>query len=434
MKNMRSRAGESGGGGPFSPARAHFLFACLVTAYFFSFFFRISASVVLPEQAARIGMGAALTGFVSSLYYYAYSVMQAVSGALHDRFGPLKVVAGGMALAAVGTGLLVFEPSAFSLGAWRLLTGIGLAPMYGGALVYQASAFSPDKYVLYSSITLSLGALGAIVSVAPLGWFLDALGLSATFAGLAGISLAMAFLLWRERVYDPVPAQPVFAHQPPRSVISRLREAFGMIVSSSYLRNLLVVWSVSAAALLSYQGLWAVSWYRTAYGVSAQEARNWASLISIGMFLGTVLLGRFWGRTEQRFRAMRFWSLFNGFSWMALLLSVAFRLPLPLSGMCGFCVGAANGLCAVHYASATKEQAAGANTGALLGTMNTVVIFVAVVFQWGTGAVISLFPGEQPGQLTSQGFLVCFSLVTLLILGSLFSLKALREPAGFTER
>ncbi len=68
-----------------------------------------------------------------------------------------------------------------------------------------------------------------------------------------------------------------------------------MIVSSSYLRNLLVVWSVSASAQLSYQGLWAVSWYRTAYGVPASEARNWASLISIGMFLGTVMLGRFWG-------------------------------------------------------------------------------------------------------------------------------------------
>lgn len=434
MKNSLSRSSVSAGASVLSPGRAHFLFGCLVTAYFFSFFFRVSASVVLPDQAARIGMGAALTGFISSLYYYAYAVMQAVSGALHDRFGPLKVMAGGMALAALGTVMLVFEPSPFTLGTWRLLTGIGLAPMYGGALVYQASAFTPDKYVFYSSVTLSLGALGAIVSVVPLGWFLDALGLSSTFAGLAGVSLAMAFLLWKERAYDPVPARPVFAGQPPRSVISRLREAFGMIVSSSYLRNLLVVWSVSASAQLSYQGLWAVSWYRTAYGVPASEARNWASLISIGMFLGTVLLGRFWGRTEHRFRAMCFWSLFNGLSWTALLLSVAFRLPLPLAGLCGFFVGVANGLCAVHYASATKERAGGANTGALLGTMNTVVIFLAVVFQWGTGAIISLFPGEQPGEFTSLGFLVCFSLVTLVILGSLLSLRALRNPGSLSER
>jgi hypothetical protein len=145
-----------------------------------------------------------------------------------------------------------------------------------------------------------------------------------------------------------------------------------------------------------------------------------------------VILGRFWGRTEDRFRAMCFWSLFNGLSWTALLLSVAFGLPLPLAGVCGFCVGAANGLCAVHYASATKEQAGGANTGALLGTMNTVVIVLAVVFQWGTGAIISLFPGEQPGELTSLGFLVCFTLVTLVILGSLFSLRALRNPRGLS--
>gem|GEM_PF-5266816 len=54
-----------------NPANAllHFLFGLLVMAYFFSFFFRVSAAVVLPRLASEMGMTAAMTGFVSSLYY-----------------------------------------------------------------------------------------------------------------------------------------------------------------------------------------------------------------------------------------------------------------------------------------------------------------------------------------------------------------------------
>ena len=411
-----------------SPARANFIFGCLVTAYFFSFFSRVSASVVVPQQAASLGMSAAMAGFISSLYFYTYSVMQAVSGALHDRFGPLKVMAAGMVLSALGTVLLVFEPSTPSLGAWRFLSGIGLAPMFSGALVYQAGAFSPDRYVFYSSLTLAVGALGAVVSVAPLGWSLDSLGLSRTFAVLTVASLVIAALIWNQRGNDPVPAPARGANTPHRSLPSRLRGAFRTIFQSSYLRNILVLWAVTTAAFLALQGLWAVSWYKTAYGVSLGEARNWASLISMGMFLGSMLLGKYWGGPEHRFRAMAFWSLFNGFSWVGLVLSVALSAPLAVAGTWGFCVGAANGLTAVHFVSAVKEYADGIDTGAILGTMNSVITLTVVISQWGTGVIIGLFPSSTVGEFTAAGFLACFSIVALAALACLFSLKALRKP------
>ncbi len=410
-----------------SSRRAHFLFLCLVSAYFFSFFFRISASVVLPQQASTLGMSAALTGFISSLYYYAYSVMQSVSGALHDRFGPLRVVAAGMLVAAAGTLLLVLRSSEWTLGAWRLFTGLGLAPMFGGALVYQAGAFSPEKYVFYSSITISVGAFGAVASVAPLGLALDSFGLPATFAGLAALSISMSILLWKERTFDPVVRRAPSAGQKPQSILSRLKEALRLIRGSRYLKALLILWTVSAGALLSFQGLWAVSWYQTAYGVAATTARNWASLVSVGMFIGTAVLGGFWWRPEDRFRGVCFWTVFNAVSWVALLVSVALRLPLSVAGSCGFLIGAANGLIAVQAASAAKEQVETAKTGALLGTMNMIVIFVVVLFQWGTGILINLFPGAQPGEFTERGFLVCFLVVALFLAVSLLALFALRQ-------
>ena len=57
------------------PVLVHVLFGLLVLAYFFAFFFRVSAAVILPRLASEIGMSAAMTGFLSSLYYYSYAAV-----------------------------------------------------------------------------------------------------------------------------------------------------------------------------------------------------------------------------------------------------------------------------------------------------------------------------------------------------------------------
>ena len=77
------------------------IYSMLVSAYFFSYFFRVSSSVSLPIIAGEWGMSASLVGLISSLYFYAYAFMQPVSGALNDRFGPMKVVSLGMATSGV---------------------------------------------------------------------------------------------------------------------------------------------------------------------------------------------------------------------------------------------------------------------------------------------------------------------------------------------
>ncbi len=58
------------------------LFLLLVGSFFLTVFFRISASVVLPMEGERLGMSAALVGFISSVHFYAYAFLQPVSGIL----------------------------------------------------------------------------------------------------------------------------------------------------------------------------------------------------------------------------------------------------------------------------------------------------------------------------------------------------------------
>lgn len=180
------------------------LFMVLAGSFFLTVFFRISASVILPLEGERLGMSASLVGFISSVHFYAYAMMQPVSGILHDRYGPVRVVTCGLLITAASCLLLTVVRTPLSLGIWRLVSGLGVSPMYSATLVFMAFAFPAERYCFYAGINFAVSSLGAIVSVAPLGFVLDNFGLPATFAILSGTSLLMALFLGRSFKGDHV--------------------------------------------------------------------------------------------------------------------------------------------------------------------------------------------------------------------------------------
>lgn len=405
----------------------HFLFGLLVTAYFLSFFFRVSAAVILPRLAVELGMSAAMTGFVSSLYYYAYAAVQPLCGSLNDRWGPLRVVAVGLVVTAAGAAIFMFASTPWSLAAGRLLTGLGLAPMFSGALVYQATAFPPRNYAFYASITIALGNLGAVVSVGPLGAAIDRWGRSSVFLLLALTSLALAGLLIMKRKADPVRASARQTARSRGSFWGHFRLGFSTLGSSREIRSLTLLWGVSVAALLAFQGLWSVAWYETAYGVTSSLARNWASATGIGVMAGTLLGGRFSPGPEGRMKAIGLGLSLNLGAWVALWLGIALRLPLWVTGTLGFLLGSATGLLVVHFASALNEMTPRPRAGAVLGVVNMLVMVAVIVFQWGTGAILGRFPGTQPGSYSPLGFLVTFGAAIAVVALSAMALGGMKN-------
>jgi MFS family permease len=405
----------------------HFLFGLLVMAYFLSFFFRVSAAVVLPRLASEMGMTAGMTGFVSSLYYYAYASMQPLCGSLNDRWGPLRVVGAGLVVTSAGAALFMSASTPWTLAAGRLLTGLGLAPMFSGALVYQATAFPAHRYAFYSSVTLAFGNLGAVVSVGPLGAAIDRWGRASVFLALSIASLLLSGLLFMRAKSDPVRLAVHGAHRSVVPFTTHLRAGFSALRASREHRCVATLWGVSVGALLAFQGLWSVAWYQAAYGVEASTARFWAGAVGIGVMAGTLLSGSGSQRPDERMKSLRRGLALNLGAWVALWLGFALRLPLAVSGILGCLLGAATGVLVVHFASALNEMTPRSRTGSVLGVVNMLVMVSVIVFQWGTGAILGRFPGAGPGSYPPLGYLTTFGLAIALVAASSLAFRGMRH-------
>ena len=405
------------------------LFIILTSSFFLTVFFRISASVILPLEGERLGMSASLVGFISSVHFYAYALMQPVSGILHDRYGPVRVVTCGLLLTAASCLLLTIVRTPFTLGVWRLVSGFGVSPMYSATLVFLAFAFPAERYCFYAGINFALSSMGAIVSVAPLGFALDTFGIPATFALLAGTCFLMAIFLGRRSKLDPMRRAAEDEKRTLSSIFPGIGRAVLFIFRNRRVRSLMIIWAVSSASLLSFQGLWGVSWFAAAFNASPGSARFWSSLISVGMMLGPLMAGGVVLSPEKLPRIIRRVSSLNAVAWLLLLGVTVSGLPVWTGGAAALILGAISGLRGVFALAGVTALAPSREKGVVFGAMNMMAVLSAVVFQWGTGIVIDRFPAGQPGVYTAEGYFTAFLLVSCAMGASLLALPALgKEP------
>ncbi len=392
-------------------------YVLLTFCYFFTAFYRISASVVMPALALEIGMSGALTGFISSLFFYAYAAAQPLGGAFNDRFGPGKVVSAGISIAAAGA--LCFSlsssPVLFALG--RFLMGLGMGPMLSGSLVFIGKSAMRYRYTLYAGIILTFGNIGAVVSVYPLGASIDLWGRRSVFIGLAVVNLVLAAALMLSARNTP------FFHgssSPPR-IRRGMRQAARYILSTPQLSRMLIPWVLIMGSIMALQGLWAVSWFQAAYSITFLTAQGYASFISIGIMVGH-FAGGFILPTASHRRLMIIAST-SVYAVLFLLFwtSMALTLPVILTAALGFFLGTMVGISFDHMIAGTNDVSPAGKKGSVFGVMNIFPFIGAILFQWLTGVGISTFPD---GVLSAQAFQAVFAWVTAVVfLGALLLFK-----------
>jgi len=107
-----------------------------------AYLLRLSAGVLRIPLEADFSLSATAFGAMSSMVFYAYTLMQIPVGVLADSKGVRFTVTSGMTAAGAGAFIFAMAPAPWLLFAGRVLMGMGVAVAFISSVLFMAQNFS----------------------------------------------------------------------------------------------------------------------------------------------------------------------------------------------------------------------------------------------------------------------------------------------------
>jgi predicted MFS family arabinose efflux permease len=270
--------------------------AALTLAYILSQFFRTSLAVIAPELSRDLDLTTQDLGFLSSVWFIAFAVMQIPVGIALDKYGIRKLVAPMVLVAALGALLLAVAPNLEVGILAQVVIGIGCAPVYMGTLVLLTRWYDPARFASLASLVLALGSLGNLMGTAPLAWLAGLIGWRMALVAVAAIVGVSALLVWLfvQDTRDGSPA-PASGEHPLRALIGTFK-----VARKRELWPLMPMALTGYGVMVTVRGLWGGPYLADMFGLDAIERGNVLLLMSIGMIIGPLLYASIERRTDRR--------------------------------------------------------------------------------------------------------------------------------------
>ena len=381
------------------------LFVPFALGYFLSYFFRTINAVIAPQLTAEFHLTAASIGLLTSTYFLAFAGMQIPIGLMVDRFGPRRVQAALLLLAALGALGFAYGQTLTHLTIARGLIGAGVA----GSLMVSFSAFvlwlPPERVPLASGFLMAFGGLGAFAAGAPTEHFVAGGGAwRDLFVGLAAGSVAVASL-----VYFTVPDHARRGTGTLRELLSGL----GRIYSDRVFWQVAPLSITGLGAAFALQGLWAGPWLMQVAHKNSHEVGIHLSVMALALIAGSIACGPIASLAARcglgLLQAVVVLSLvfiiaLGGLVWQLtdislLLWATTSFLSNPMS---------------MTYLALSQRfdpgMAARVSTG-----INALVLVGSFLIQWLVGRIIALWEPTGPGVYPPQAFQASFAIVLACI-------------------
>ena len=391
------------------------VFCPFAAGYFLSFFFRNVNAVISRDLAQEFSLAPSDLGFLTSMYLLAFAAFQLPLGVLLDRYGPRRVLAALLCVAAAGALTFALARDFTTLSVGRAAIGLGVSGCLMGAIKAFTLWFPLSRLATLNGLYLAAGGLGGLSATAPAEALLGPLGWRALFFVLTGLSLASALLIFAVVPEKKLPGEG----QTLRAQIA----GFGEIFASVSFWRIATPLVVCHACYLALQGLWLAPWL---YDVARQEraaVANYLFITAAAYVVGSVFFG---AASDRLARA--------GFSRMTM-----FKLGLVVSlasfGLLAAGVQAGIGaVLAVYGFTAISASLAyslltplfpPAMTGRVNTASNVMMFGVSFAFQWGVGAVLRFYPAAD-GRYAPEGYAAALAILAALQLAALAWLLPMR--------
>ena len=149
----------------------------------------------LRGTGLRVRAVAADLGFLTATYFLAFGLIQLPLGVGLDRYGPRRVQAVLLVIAAAGAALFATADGFPALAIGRGLIGLGVAGALMAGLKAIVLWFPSHRIALANGWFIMLGALGAVTATAPAEIVLARIGWRGLFAVLAAVTAASAVVI-----------------------------------------------------------------------------------------------------------------------------------------------------------------------------------------------------------------------------------------------
>jgi len=365
-------------------------------------------AVAFPELVVTFDLRPDALGMLSSAYFLGFATCQLPLGLLLDRYGPRRVNAWLLLLAAAGTFVFAAASNLTQLAFGRMLMGVGFAGGLMASMTAFVLWFERDRMATLSGWMLAVGAAGAYAATVPIEIALRAMPWRTLFF-LLGLAVAVAAIVIRWRVPERTTERSAASWR------QQWRDLVSIYSRADFWRIALVAASTQGAAL-ALLGLWAGPWLRDVGGLDRAAVAEHLAVAALAFGTGGVIFGTLSDRLARRgIDAERTFFLGCTATVLALLpmaLGVAHR-PMLAWGL--FILCSASGALAYPLLTARFPPAL---AGRVLTGVNVMMMLFAFAYQSGVGAVIGRWPVVD-GRYADSGYRLAFFLIIALQVVSL---------------
>ncbi len=372
----------------------------LVVAFLLAFFHRNTPAAMADALAIDWSAGPGVLGAISASYFWVYTLMQVPAGVLADLYGPRRLVAFGMAVAAAGTLLTALASGPISGALGRVLIGFGVAFPFIGLLKFSAVWFPERQFATLSGLTIFVGNLGAALAATPLVLLMGLMRWQELFLLLAGSTFLLALAIWRS-VYDRpehVGLPPVHAPLPSELAAGKdWRAGLRRVVANRATWPGFFINFGAAGGIFGFAGLWGMPFLQDVYGFTRAEAAHQTGLMMVACAVGGLVIGRLSDRLGRRRPVLLIWTAVHTLLWLPWML--AWPLSVGGSTLLALLLGFSSTSFALTWACA-KEVNPPALSGMATGVVNTGAFLGGATIQQAIGLAVEfeMTAGSSLGQ------------------------------------
>jgi len=352
------------------------VFLPFAAGYYFSYFLRNVNAVIAPELTRELAVSAADLGLLTSAYLLAFGAVQLPLGLALDRYGPRRVEAFLLLIAATGCALFAAGNSMTGLAVARAMIGLGVSSCLMASFKAFSQWFGTERQASLNAAIMAAGGLGALTASTPLSWAIPHFGWRTVFVVLAVAGVAAAAGIFGSPD-KPGNARP----EPLRSQLGGLGEVLASRAFWCYAPQTTLI----IGGFLALQGLWAVPWLMNFSGLPREAAAHHLLLMGSGMLTG--FLGIAFGVTPLAARGFGPLLLLKTGMGVGLLATLLIVLGTAPGGPLWFIFGMVFSVGNLAYALLQGHY-----SPALAGRVNTALNLMAFVgafgIQWGFGAAV----------------------------------------------